>query len=51
MILFDYGFTLLHEPGADFLRGERAVYPYIRDNPLCKPRRSCAKPGFRFFAR
>ncbi len=36
MILFDYGFTLLYEPDMDFLRGEKAVYGYIQDNPLYK---------------
>ncbi len=43
MILFDYGFTLLYEPDTDFLRGERAVYPYILENPLGKtPEELCA---------
>lgn len=43
MILFDYGFTLLHESDMDFLRGEKAVYGYIRHNPLKKtPEELCA---------
>lgn len=33
MILFDYGRTLLHEAGFDFLKGIRALYPYITKNP------------------
>lgn len=32
MILFDYGHTLLHEPDLDFLRGEKALFPYITEN-------------------
>ena len=32
MILFDYGHTLLCEPGFDFSRGNRALYPYITKN-------------------
>lgn len=33
MILFDYAHTLLYEPEADFLRGEEAVFRYVRSNP------------------
>ena len=33
MILFDYGGTLLHEPGCDFLRGEREVFKHVTKNP------------------
>ena len=33
MILFDYGNTLLYETDVDFLRGYRAIYPYITKNP------------------
>ncbi|SHJ44282.1 HAD family hydrolase [Thermoclostridium caenicola] len=32
MILFDYGHTLLHEPGFSTLRGEEALYRYITVN-------------------
>jgi len=32
MIVFDYGHTLLYEPGYDFLSGERALFPYIKGN-------------------
>ena len=32
MIIFDYGHTLLYEPGYDFLRGERALFSYIKSN-------------------
>lgn len=33
MILFDYGHTLLYEPGFDALRCEKAAFPYIIKNP------------------
>jgi putative hydrolase of the HAD superfamily len=33
MILFDYGRTLLYEPGFDTLAGERALFEKIVDNP------------------
>lgn len=33
MILFDYGHTLLYEPGFDAMRCEEAAYPYIVVNP------------------
>ena len=33
MILFDYAHTLAWEPDADFLRGERAVFAHVKDNP------------------
>lgn len=33
MILFDYGHTLLHEPGFDFRKGIRALFPYVTKNP------------------
>jgi putative hydrolase of the HAD superfamily len=32
MILFDYGHTLLYEPDTDFLRGETALFNYIKSN-------------------
>ena len=32
MIIFDYGHTLLCEPGFDFLRGQEALFPYIVKN-------------------
>ena len=32
MILFDYGHTLLCEPGFDFLRGEESLFKYIKNN-------------------
>ena len=32
MILFDYGHTLLYEPDLNFLRGEKALAPYIAEN-------------------
>jgi putative hydrolase of the HAD superfamily len=33
MILFDYGHTLLYEPGCDTLRGTEALMLYIIENP------------------
>ena len=33
MILFDYGGTLLREPGWDMLRGERALFAHVAENP------------------
>ena len=33
MILFDYGHTLLYEPGFDTLAGERALFEKVVDNP------------------
>ena len=32
MIVFDYGHTLLYEPGFDFLKGEEALFRYIKTN-------------------
>lgn len=34
MILFDYGRTLLYEPGFSTLNGEKALFRYVKDNPL-----------------
>lgn len=33
MILFDYGDTLAREPAPDFLRGWRAVFQYVEEDP------------------
>lgn len=33
MVLFDYGDTLAREPAPDFLRGWRAVFRYVGENP------------------
>jgi putative hydrolase of the HAD superfamily len=33
MIIFDYGHTLLYEPGFNTLRGTEALMPYITENP------------------
>lgn len=33
MILFDYGGTLLYEPGCNFLNGEREVFKHVIKNP------------------
>jgi len=32
MIIFDYGHTLLYEPGCDTLRGEKALFNYVKEN-------------------
>lgn len=32
IIIFDYGHTLLYEPGYDTLRGEKALFKYIKSN-------------------
>jgi len=33
MVLFDYGGTLLCEPGWDMLRGEKALFEHVTMNP------------------
>ena len=43
MILFDYGHTLCHEYDTDFLRGERAVFAHVTENPHgVTPEEACA---------
>ncbi|MDO4572971.1 MAG: hypothetical protein Q4C13_06345, partial [Clostridia bacterium] len=32
MIIFDYGHTLLYEPGWDAVRGERALFEHVKSN-------------------
>ena len=32
MIIFDYGHTLLYEPDSNYLRGEEALFKYIKSN-------------------
>ncbi len=32
MIVFDYGHTLLYEPGWDSVRGEKALFEYVKSN-------------------
>lgn len=49
MILFDYGSTLLYERDSDFLRGERAVFPYIRENPHQKTPEELSAYGTKLF--
>lgn len=42
MLLFDYGHTLLYEPGFDFLRAEEEVFKHIKSNPRgITPAESC----------
>ena len=33
MILFDYGGTILYEPGFDWVNGEREVFKHVKKNP------------------
>ena len=33
MILFDYGGTLMYEPDFEPANGNKAIYPYISENP------------------
>ena len=33
MILFDYGGTLMYEPDFEPSNGNKAIYPYISENP------------------
>ena len=33
MIIFDYGYTILHEPNNSAENGNKAIYKYIKDNP------------------
>ena len=49
MILFDYGYTLLHEGNMDFLRGEEAVHGLIRENPQGKTPRELCDFGLEIF--
>lgn len=49
MILFDYGHTLLYEPGFDFLKGEKAVFKYIKENPLGVTPEEVNKFGLQLF--
>jgi len=50
MIIFDYGHTLLYEPDIDFLRGEKAVFSYITENPHGITPEQAAALGTRLFA-
>ena len=49
MILFDYAHTLAWEPDADFLRGERAVFAHVKDNPRCVTPEEAARLGTQLF--
>ena len=49
MILFDYGHTLCCERDTDYLRGERAVFQHVTENPRgVTPEEACAL-GTRLF--
>lgn len=51
MILFDYGDTLAHESSPDLLRAERAVFPYITENPRHVTPEEAAALGEELFQR
>lgn len=50
MILFDYGETLCHTTDADFLRGERAVFAHVTENPHHVTPEQAYELGMRLFA-
>ena len=49
MILFDYAHTLAWEPDADFLRGERAVFAHVKNNPRQVTPEEAARLGTELF--
>lgn len=49
MILFDYGGTLLHEPDVDYLRGEKAVFRHVTENPRHVTPEEAARLGTELF--
>ena len=49
MILFDYAHTLAWEPQPDFLRGERAVFAHVKDNPRQVTPEEAARLGTELF--
>lgn len=49
MILFDYAHTLAWEPDADFLRGERAAFAHVKDNPRGVTPEEAARLGTELF--
>ena len=49
MILFDYAHTLTWEPDADFLRGERAAFAHVRENPRAVTPEDAARLGTELF--
>ena len=49
MILFDYGETLCHSTGSDFLRGERAVFAHLTENPHHVTPEQAYEHGLRLF--
>jgi len=50
MILFDYGHTLLWEPGHDLLRGEEAAFRHVTANPCHVTAEEACELGQRLFA-
>ena len=50
MILFDYGHTLCYEYDTDFLRGERAVFEHVTENPHGVTPEEACQLGTRLFA-
>jgi len=49
MILFDYAHTLAWEPDTDFLRGEKAVFAHVKDNPRGVTPEETARLGTELF--
>lgn len=49
MILFDYANTLLYEPEADYVRGEKAVFAHVVSNPHGVTPEEAAKLGTELF--
>lgn len=50
MILFDYGQTLCYQEQTDFLRGERAVFEHVTQNPHQITPEEAYQLGMRLFA-
>lgn len=50
MILFDYGHTLCYQDDTDFLRGERAVFAHVTENPHGVTPEEACELGARLFA-
>ena len=49
MILFDYAHTLAWEPQPDFIRGEKAVFAHVQDNPRHVTPEEAARLGTELF--
>ena len=49
MILFDYAHTLAWQPDEDYLRGERAVFAHVKENPRQVTPEEAARLGTELF--